>query len=67
MRSTDGGNTWSRVLTGSSFYRVADIEEAANGDLYASVGIFHTDGIYKSTDDGLSWTQLTGGGLPSSD
>jgi hypothetical protein len=68
-RSTDGGTTWTKVL-GSGLTatsdRIADIELAANGDLYASAGIFQTDGIYKSTDNGTNWTKLSGGGLPAS-
>jgi|GEM_PF-893260 len=61
-RSTDGGNTWTNVLSGS-IGRAADIEIAQNGDIYASLGIFNVDGIYKSTDDGQTWTKLTGGGI----
>lgn len=70
LRSTNGGTSWSAVLstsTGAANNRCADIERAANGDLYSSIGIFTSDGIYKSTDDGATWTKLTGGGLPTSD
>ena len=66
MRSTDGGNTWTRVLPSTGIFRAADIEVAENGDLYAALGIFNTDGLYKSTDDGATWTKITGGGFPSS-
>ncbi|WNJ18690.1 T9SS type A sorting domain-containing protein [Pontibacter sp. G13] len=69
QRSTNGGTSWTEVLgagNGASTDRAADIEEASNGDLYASTGLFQTDGIYKSTNGGTSWTKLTGGGLPSS-
>lgn len=48
MRSTDGGTTWGRVLgdfpAGSTscasalYFRGADIEIAANGDMYATTG-----------------------------
>ncbi len=66
MRSTDGGATWTKVLTGLSGtnscsgganYRqwASDIEIAADGDIYASLGIFDNNGIWKSTDDGASW------------
>ncbi len=67
QRSTNGGSSWSQTLgtsTGASTNRAADIEIAANGDMYASTGIFTTDGIYKSTN-GTSWTKQTGG-LPTS-
>jgi PKD repeat protein len=54
LRSTDGGATWTRVLThyvpGVSRDHASDIEVAANGDLYASFGIGATGGIYKSTN-----------------
>lgn len=69
QRSTNGGSTWSQTLGtstgGASTNRAADIEIAANGDLYASTGIFTTDGIYKSTNGGTSWTKQAGG-LPTS-
>ena len=69
MRSTDGGANWTRVLSqytgGSSYYDWgADIEIAANGDLYASMGIYSDGQVYKSldTDNGGSgtWTNLSG-------
>ncbi|MEO0470152.1 MAG: sialidase family protein, partial [Bacteroidota bacterium] len=66
-RSTDGGTTWTEVLgngNGAGTDRAADLEIAANGDMYATIGVFNTDGIYKSTDGGINWTQL-GGGLPA--
>ena len=62
MRSQDGGLTWedclsNRTTTGASS-RAADVEMAAGGTLYASMGIFSTDGVYKSEDDGDNWTFL---------
>jgi photosystem II stability/assembly factor-like uncharacterized protein len=68
QRSTDGGNSWSDVLSSdvtASSNRAGDIEEAQNGDLYAGMGLFSTDGVYKSTDDGVTWSKLTNG-LPGS-
>jgi len=68
MRSTDGGATWSRVhsvYTGSGtlYDRAADIEIAANGDLYASFGIFSQGKVFKSTNanNGSSgtWTDIS--------
>ena len=70
QRSEDGGTTWTKVL-GSGMHSAtsnqgADIEIAANGDLYASLGIKSTtDGMYKSTDNGTTWTKQAGG-LPTS-
>ncbi|TRX51765.1 T9SS type A sorting domain-containing protein [Fulvivirga sp. M361] len=57
-RSTDGGNNWTRVLTG----RGADIEVAANGDIYASTGFLSSIGtgrVHRSTNDGQTWTEIT--------
>lgn len=66
LRSTDGGTNWSTVAPSSGNHRAADIEVAENGDLYAGLGIFNTRGVWKSTDDGASFSELTGVGLPSS-
>lgn len=64
FRSLDNGDSFSQVLNG----RGADIEIASNGDIYASRGmLFSTDGsIYKSTDDGVNWSDVTppGGTAP---
>lgn len=68
LRSTDNGANWTKVLTaysgvGSLYDRAADIEIAANGDVYASFGIFSEGKVYKSTDanNGAfgSWTDLS--------
>jgi hypothetical protein len=40
--------------------RAADIEVLANGDLLASMGIRAPGQVFKSTDDGLSWTHVFG-------
>lgn len=59
-RSIDGGTTWTQVL-GSGVgiggtNRAADIEIAANGDIYATLGIFSVGGIYRSTDGGATFS-----------
>ncbi len=56
QRSTTGGSSWTQVLTG----RAADLEVGADGTLYASIGIFTTDGIYSSTN-GTTWTKKNTG------
>ena len=52
LRSTDRGSTWTQVLgaplPGFATGRAADIEVAANGDIYASLGIFSRTVILKS-------------------
>lgn len=72
MRSQDGGSTWSKVLgsgAGGSTNKAADIEIGADNTIYASLGIFSTDGIYSSSNGNSgSWTKLNTGsnGFPSS-
>ena len=73
QRSTDGGASWSQVLGASSgqAHNVgADLEIAANGDLYATMGrIFSTGSIWKSSvnKDGFQgrrehWQEITPAG-----
>jgi len=68
MRSSDGGATWTRVLSVYSGGttppdRGADLEIAANGDVYASFGVFSAGKVFKSlhADNGASgtWTDLS--------
>jgi len=64
MRSTDGGVSWSNVLRAYDTSLVsdfgADIEIAANGDIYATLGNGASDGrVYKSTNGGLNWTNIS--------
>lgn len=70
QKSKDGGNTWNTVLTTptSASSRGADIELAANGDIYASMGTTTSNGgIYRSvfathttnTGDNGTWTNIT--------
>ncbi len=66
LRSIDGGDTWTQVLsvyTGSGTLRnrATDVEIAANGDAYASFGIFCDGKVFKSTnaENGDTWTDLS--------
>jgi trimeric autotransporter adhesin len=71
-KSTDKGVSWNQVLGTATLNVIstptniaainndaADIEIAANGDLYCSVGIFSTGAIYRSTNGGTTWTNIT--------
>jgi len=53
FRSTDGGVNWDEV-TGMAGMDVHELEFAANGTAYAGT----IDGVWKSTDDGATWTNL---------
>lgn len=72
-RSTDGGVTWTQVLSGAAgsevvFDPTLDPMTGRSMIAYAALGTFIGDpdnGIYKSTDGGATWTRL-GGGLPTS-
>ena len=73
-RSQNGGSTWSLVLglatsPTTATNSVADLEIGADNTLFASFGIFSTDGIYRSaTGNPGSWTRLntpTTSGLPT--
>jgi hypothetical protein len=52
-RSGNGGNTWTQVLgaplPGFTTGRAADLEVAANGDVYAALGIFGRGSVHKSS------------------
>ena len=71
-RSTDGGMTWTQVLSGNPGDCV--FFDPTNSNIaYASLGSnFNnsSDGVYKSTDGGVTWAPADGTGanvLPSSD
>ncbi len=55
IRSTDGGTSWTTVTSG----QFADIEIAANGDIYAATSVNQAGKLYKSTDDGQSLIDIT--------
>ncbi len=75
FRSTDGGNTWEKVLFASDSTGAIDLElHPTNPDiLYASMwrgerkpwtiisGARGEDGIYKSTDGGDTWRKIENG------
>ncbi|HWX55031.1 MAG TPA: hypothetical protein VN176_10625 [Verrucomicrobiae bacterium] len=79
FRSTDGGATWQRVLYKDE--NTGAIDAAFDPDnpqtVFAALWsarrppwsqyppINGSGAIYKSTDGGVTWTQVTGGGLPA--
>jgi len=78
FRSEDGGQTWKKVLYKDDKTGAVDVEFDPNNSqiVYAAMYQFlrlpwRSDsggpgsGLYKSTDGGTTWTQLTGNGLPS--
>ena len=81
-KSTDGGQTWSRVLNKGPEIGVSDLAIAAGSPniLFAGTWNAHRPpwstyaplsgpggGLYRSIDSGANWTQLTGHGLPDGD
>lgn len=58
FRSTDNGATFSADLNYYSHYKIV---EAANGDLYG----FRYGKVSRSTDKGVTWTDLAITGLPA--
>jgi photosystem II stability/assembly factor-like uncharacterized protein len=68
-RTADGGSTWTTVINNNA--AIADIHFDTNDSniVYAAVcggyaGVAVNEGIYKSTDGGITWSLLSGG-LPS--
>jgi photosystem II stability/assembly factor-like uncharacterized protein len=81
-KSTDGGQTWSRVLDKGPEIGVSDLAIPAGSPniLFAGTWNAHRPpwstyaplqgpggGLYRSTDSGATWTQLAGHGLPDGD
>ena len=59
--SYDGGDTWAKSLGNGTFgfsERASDLELAADGTLYASMGLLGEDGVYRSFDQGQTWEFL---------
>ncbi len=82
FKSTDGGKTWTHVLDKGPSVGISDLALAAANPniLFAGTWAPHRPpwstyaplqipggGIYRTTDSGANWTQLTGNGLPDGD
>ncbi len=82
FKSIDGGAHWSKVLDQGPEIGVADLAMATESPNLLFACTWHTHrppwstyapldgpggGIYRSRDEGRSWSQLTGSGLPDGD
>src|SRR5216683_2911365 len=81
FRSTDGGRSWKKVLYKDNVTGAVDLcfEPGNPRVVYATLwhGIRKPgqkgtsfgpgSGLYKSTDEGITWTQIAGNGLPAGD
>lgn len=81
-KSSDGGAHWTKTLYENADVGVADLAIATETPNILFAGTWHTHrppwstyapidgpgaGIYRSQDEGRSWTRLTGHGLPDGD
>ncbi len=81
FRSTDGGRAWKKVLYKDDASGAVDLCFAPGDPRIVYAAMWHAirkpgqagtsfgpgSGIYKSTDEGVTWKQLTGNGLPTGD
>ena len=56
-KSTDGGSSWSLVSTVNVFSLVVAIDPLVSGTVYVGT----VGGVFKTTDDGATWTAMNGG------
>jgi photosystem II stability/assembly factor-like uncharacterized protein len=68
FRSLDGGTTWSANLTGPDLPGVMvtriETHPADASDVYLTVGNSGNSHVFRSKDNGSTWTDIDGGKLP---
>jgi photosystem II stability/assembly factor-like uncharacterized protein len=78
FRTTDGGRTWKKVLFRDNVTGAIDLRFEPGNPRVVYATLWHGirkpgekgttfgagSGLYKSTDEGMTWTQITGHGLP---
>jgi len=78
FRSTDGGKSWKKVLYKDDITAAVDLCFEPGNPRVVFATLWHGvrkpgqkgtsygpgSGLYKSTDEGVTWTQITGHGLP---
>ncbi|RYU78437.1 WD40/YVTN/BNR-like repeat-containing protein, partial [Hymenobacter persicinus] len=67
FRSKDQGATWTAVLQPSGI-RMGDVKISSNGTIFVGAGLLQTGALYRSTNNGDTWTNLNttaGSGLPA--
>jgi photosystem II stability/assembly factor-like uncharacterized protein len=65
--STDSGSTWTEVLETLYTVPFESIVESPDGTIFAGLGgvdLGCHGSVYRSTDEGLTWTELTGLWIP---